>query len=190
MELSYQWSLRDWGVPGSLGIHGLATHVYGFVQCPNVSGSVCTDLGGALGYFSTSTAYGAAGGTIPTWKMVWTEEYADSWGSLFFSQRWFNAGTFGNNFVVCKIGSCPVDNNYALYPTVNYNHMPGALYWDAGVTVPFWGSKAEVYGKVNNIANLAPPPSGSFPGTQSGGVNNTLYDVIGRMFFAGFRIHL
>jgi hypothetical protein len=61
--------------------------------------------------------------------------------------------------------------------------MPGALYWDAGVNINVWGSKAEIYGKVNNIANINPPPS-------LGGVNGTLYDVVGRMFYMGFRLHL
>jgi outer membrane receptor protein involved in Fe transport len=191
-ELAYQWNMMKWGVPGSFGVRALATHVYGFITCPNQAGTVCTDYAGANGYFSTSTSYSAAGGTIPTWKLDVSEQYADSWGSLYLAQRWVNAGTFSNNFVTCQIGSCPAENatQYAEYPTINYNHMPGAIYWDAGVTINLWGSKAEFYGKVNNIANLAPPPSGSFPGLQAGGVNNQLYDVIGRMYYAGFRIHL
>src|SRR5208282_4840145 len=104
---------------------------------------------------------------------------------LFLSQRWFNAGTFSNNYQVCAPGSCPVISPalYSAYPTINYNHMPGALYWDAGVNVSIWGSKAEVYAKVNNLANVPPPPS-------AGGVNGTTYDTIGRMFYAGFRINL
>jgi outer membrane receptor protein involved in Fe transport len=192
LEMSYQWKLTQWGVPGTFGVHALVNHVYGFIACPNQPNTVCTDYAGALGYFSTSTSYSAAGGTIPTWKTDITEQYADTWGSLFLSQRWFNAGTFGNNFVVCQPGSCPATTalQYSEYPTVNYNHMPGAIYWDAGVTLDFWGSKLEAYAKINNIANLAPPPSGSFPGTQAGGVNNTLYDAIGRMYYAGFRVRL
>jgi outer membrane cobalamin receptor len=191
-ELSYQWNMMQWGVPGTFGVHALATHSYGFITCPNQPNTVCTNYAGALGYFSTSTSYSAAGGTIPTWKLDITEQYANSWGNLFLSQRWFNAGTFSNNFSVCQIGSCPAQTptQYSQYPTINYNHMPGAIYWDAGFTLNLWGSKAEVYGKVNNIANLAPPPSGSFPGLQAGGVNNQIYDVVGRMYYAGLRIHL
>lgn len=192
LELAYQWNMMQWGVPGSFGVRALATHVYGFITCPNQPGTVCTNYAGALGYFSTSTSYSAAGGTIPTWKLDVSEQYADAWGSLYLAQRWFNAGTFSNNFSVCQIGSCPAQTptQYAEYPTINYNHMPGAIYWDAGMNVNLWGSKAEFYLKVNNIANLAPPPSGSFPGLQAGGVNNQVYDVIGRMYYAGFRVHL
>jgi iron complex outermembrane recepter protein len=193
MELSYQWNLRSWGVPGSFGIHGLATHVYGFTQCSPSNTPVCTDYAGANGFFSTSTTYSAVGGTIPTWKMVWTEQYGDSWGSVFLSERWFNAGYFSNDALVCA-SNCPVETQAQAnaYPTINYNHMPGALYWDAGATMNVWGSKAEIYAKVNNIANLAPPPSGSDPvgAPQNGGWNGTLYDVVGRMYYLGFRLHL
>jgi outer membrane receptor protein involved in Fe transport len=184
-EAAYSWNMNQWGIPGTFGVRGLATHVYGFVNCPGSVGTFCTDYAGANGYYSNSTSYSAVGGTIPTWKTVFTEQYANAWGSLFLSQRWFNAGTFGNNYQVCAIGSCPAISSalYSAYPTINYNHMPGALYWDAGVNINVWGSKAEIYGKVNNIANINPPPS-------LGGVNGTLYDVVGRMFYMGFRLHL
>jgi outer membrane receptor protein involved in Fe transport len=59
--------------------------------------------------------------------------------------------------------------------------MPGAIYWDAGVTINA-GAHAELYGKVNNIFNDLAPPS-------AGGVNNTAYDIIGRMFYFGFRLN-
>ena len=184
-ELAYQWTMAKWGIPGSFGIRGLATHVYGFINCPGSAGTFCTDYAGANGFYSNSTSYSAVGGTTPTWKTVFTEQYADAWGSLFLSQRWFNAGTFSNNDQVCKPGTCPAITSaqYSAFPTINYNHMPGALYWDVGVNLNFWGSKGELYGKVNNLANVAPPPS-------LGGVNGTTYDVVGRMYYAGIRIHL
>jgi len=68
------------------------------------------------------------------------------------------------------------------YPTINYNHMPGAIYWDAGAAFNVL-EKGQVYVKVNNIANLLPPPSG-------GGYNGTIYDVIGRMYYVGIRYRL
>jgi outer membrane receptor protein involved in Fe transport len=95
-------------------------------------------------------------------------------------QRWFNAGTFANNYIVCQAPNCPVPT--VANPTINYNHMPGAIYWDAYLSYNI-SERGEVYGKVNNIANLGPPPSG-------GGVNGTIYDVIGRMYYVGLRFHL
>jgi outer membrane receptor protein involved in Fe transport len=185
LELAYSWELRKWGVPGAFQVRGLATHTYGFNNCPNTAGSICTDYAGALGNFSTSTPYASVVGTIPKWKTVFTEQYGDAWGNLFLSQRWFNAGTVSNNYIQCNPGSCPVESSAvgSFYPTIADNHMPGALYWDAGVNLNVWGSKAEIYGKVNNIANLLPP-------TTPAGINLTTYDVVGRMYYAGFRIHL
>jgi hypothetical protein len=60
--------------------------------------------------------------------------------------------------------------------------MPGAIYWDAGAQFNVMGN-GQLYVKVNNIANLLPPPSG-------GGYNGTIYDIIGRMYFIGVRYHL
>jgi len=41
---------------------------------------------------------------------------------------------FSNNDIQCNPGSCPAQTAFqaANYPTINYNHMPGAIYWDAG----------------------------------------------------------
>ncbi len=185
LELAYAFDLRKWGVPGAFQVRGLATHTYGFNNCPNTAGSICTDYAGALGNFTTSSVYTAVTGTIPKWKTVFTEQYGDAWGSAFLSQRWFNAGTVSNNDIQCNPGSCPAETSAvgSFYPTIGDNHMPGALYWDAGVNLNVWGSKAELYGKINNIANLLPP-------TSPAGINLTTYDVVGRMYYAGFRIHL
>ena len=68
------------------------------------------------------------------------------------------------------------------YPTINFNHMPGAIYWDAGAQFNVI-EKGQLYIKVNNIANLLPPPAGSL-------FNGQIYDVIGRMYFIGFRLRL
>src|SRR5208283_3739246 len=100
MEVDYQWNWRSFGIPGNFAVRALATKVYGFENCPNVAGSVCTDYAAALGNYSTSTQYGAAIGTIPTWKTNFSEQYGDAWGSLFLAQRWFNACYLSNNNIV------------------------------------------------------------------------------------------
>ena len=180
LESSYQFNLNKWNVPGNFAIRGLATKVYKFIENPGVPGQPTLSLAGALGQYSTSTTYNATGGTIPTWKTFYTEEYSNTWGTFSVMQRWFNAGTFANNYIVCQAPNCPVPT--VANPTINYNHMPGAIYWDAYLSYNI-SERGEVYGKVNNIANLGPPPSG-------GGVNGTIYDVIGRMYYVGLRFHL
>jgi iron complex outermembrane receptor protein len=184
LETSYQFKLDNWGVPGNFALRALATKTYKWILCPGTANSVCVNEAGALGNYSTSTTYNAEGGTIPTWKVVYSEDYTNSFGTFSLIQRWFNAGTFSNNDIQCNPGACPKQTSFQAtnYPTVNYNHMPGAIYWDAGAQFNVMGN-GQLYVKVNNIANLLPPPSG-------GGYNGTIYDIIGRMYFIGVRYHL
>ncbi len=182
LEADYQFKLDNWGVPGNFAIRALGTKTYKFTTCPGIPGSICTNYAGALGQFNEGTGYNANSGTIPTWRTVYSEDYTNSWGSFTLIQRWFNAGTFSNTDIVCNPGSCPPVTN-ANYPTINYNHMPGAIYWDAGASFNVT-SAGQIYVKVNNIANLLPPPDGG--GTAN--INPTIYDVIGRMYYVGFRL--
>jgi outer membrane receptor protein involved in Fe transport len=184
LETSYQFKLDNWGIPGNFAIRALGTKTYKWVLCPGVVGAVCANNAGALGNYTTSGTYNSQGGTIPTWKVLYSEDYTNSIGSFTLIQRWFNAGTFSNNDIQCNPGSCPVQTAFQAqnYPTINYNHMPGAIYWDAGAAVNVLGT-GQIYVKVNNIANLLPPPS-------AGGFNGTIYDVIGRMYYVGVRYHL
>jgi len=184
LEASYQFKLENWGIPGNFAIRSLATKTYKWILCPGAVGTVCINEAGALGNYSNSTTYNAEGGTIPTWKVVYNEDYSTSWGTFTLIQRWFNAGTFSNNNVVCQAPNCPVQTAFQAinYPTINYNHMPGALYWDASAA---WNAteKGQIYVKVNNINNYLPPPS-------AGGFNGTIYDPIGRMYYIGVRYRL
>jgi hypothetical protein len=184
LEASYQFKLDNWGVPGNFAIRSLATKTYKWIICPGVVGAVCINQAGALGNYSNSTTYNAEGGTIPTWKVVYAEDYSNTWGTFSLIQRWINAGTFSNNDIQCNPGSCPVQTAFQAtnYPTINYNHMPGAIYWDAGAQFNVI-EKGQLYVKVNNIANLLPPPAGSL-------FNGQIYDVIGRMYYVGIRYRL
>jgi iron complex outermembrane recepter protein len=177
LESSYQFELSKWKIPGHFLLRGFATKVYRFDLDPGIPGQTVESLAGALGNYSTSTTYNATGGTIPTWKTFFSEDYSYDPFDFTLFQRWFNAGTFANNYIVCQTPTCPLPTG--ANPTINYNHMPGAIYWDAGLSYKIT-EKGELYGKVNNIANLMPPPS-------AGGVNVTLYDVIGRMYYIGAR---
>ena len=61
-------------------------------------------------------------------------------------------------------------------PTTNFNHIPGALYFDVGGSAKL-NSAVELYGRVDNVANHRVPPFGS----------TTIYDTIGRVFRLGVR---
>ena len=98
-----------------------------------------------------------------------------------------------NDYVECTSG-CPVPTT--LHPTINLNRMPGANYWDVGITYKVLerdgGSGADVYFKVDNLTNVQPPISSNPGGIVqiSQGVNPTIYDVVGRMFHAGVRFKM
>jgi outer membrane receptor protein involved in Fe transport len=97
-------------------------------------------------------------------------------------ERWFASGTFSNSYIQCST-NCPPPT--VANPTINYNHMPGAFYLDIGATYSLFDNGV-LYAKINNVANVAPPPAPGAAG-PSNGVNNTIYDVIGRMFYVGVR---
>jgi outer membrane receptor protein involved in Fe transport len=101
--------------------------------------------------------------------------------SLSLTERWFSAGVFNNEYIVCQT-NCPAST--VNHPTVDYNRMPGALYIDIGGTYNIT-KKLTAYVKVDNLFNH--DPAGS-PQTNTGiDVNPQLYDVIGRMYRFGVR---
>jgi outer membrane receptor protein involved in Fe transport len=183
IELAYQFDLQNLGIPGSFALRGLANHVYKFLVNPGIPGEPSTDYAGALGNFSTSTTYNATGGTIPRWKTFSEEDYTDKKFTVSLMQRWFASGTFSNNYIVCQPGSCPAPT--IQNPTINYNHMPGAFYLDIGASYNLF-ENGQLDAKINNIGNVSPPPAPGAAG-PSNGVNSTIYDVIGRMYYVGVR---
>jgi hypothetical protein len=117
LEASYQFKLDNWGIPGNFAIRALGTKTYKWILCPGAVGTVCINEAGALGNYSTSTTYNAEGGTIPTWKVVYNEDYSTSWGTFTLIQRWFNAGTFSNNRRV-PAPNCPVQTAFQAMRTI------------------------------------------------------------------------
>jgi outer membrane receptor protein involved in Fe transport len=182
IEAAYQFDLNNLGIPGKFALRGLANHVYKFIVNPGIPGEPSTDYAGALGNFTTSTTYNATGGTIPRWKTDTEQDYTNDKWSLTLIERWFASGTFSNSYIQCST-NCPPPT--VANPTINYNHMPGAFYLDIGATYSLFDNGV-LYAKINNVANVAPPPAPGAAG-PSNGVNNTIYDVIGRMFYVGVR---
>ncbi len=108
-----------------------------------------------------------------------TQSYQnDIWGLT--PERWFGPGTTTEkNVLVCDPGSCPAPTIQT--PTINFNKVDAAFYLGVGVN---WNliAKTQLYGKVDNIANMMPPVTGNRP-------NNALYDVVGRMYRIGVRFN-
>jgi outer membrane receptor protein involved in Fe transport len=85
----------------------------------------------------------------------------------------------GLHYITCA-SACPAPTNQS--PTINYQKVSSILYLDIGGTYN-WSEKTQFYFHIDNIANQSPPNTG---GNE---VNNTLYDVLGRMYRIGVRFN-
>jgi iron complex outermembrane receptor protein len=168
IEASYQWR-QPLGLPGTFSARGLATHVIRFVTDTGLPGTIPID------------SAGVNSGNTPSWKFLTTQTYTQDEFSLLLQQRWFSDGVFGSQYVVCST-SCPASTANA--PTIDYNTMKGAFYFDIGGTYNVT-KQVSAYFKVDNLFNRDPTPS---PQTNTGvDINPALYDIIGRVFRAGVR---
>jgi len=124
---------------------------------------------------------GANNGNTPHWKWLAVQTYDSGRFSLTLQQRWFSDGNFGNQYVVCQTG-CPASTSN--HPTINFNTMKGAFYFDAGASYDIGG--LTLYGKVDNLFDRDPTPA---PQTNTGlDVNPALYDTLGRTYRVGVRV--
>jgi len=163
IEASYIWR-QPLGIPGSLTLRALATHVIKFV----------TDTG-LPGVEPIDTA-GNNNGNTPDWKWLAIQSYETGGFTFTLQERWFSNGTIGNQYIVCQTG-CPVST--ANHPTIDDNRLDGAFYMDIGASYDIT-KEINAYVKVDNLFDRDPEPSVIFN-------NPTLYDEIGRVYRAGVR---
>ena len=176
-EGSYQMPLDRIHAPGNLTVRALATHVIGFTSYSGIKGVPNVELAG-----QNSGGSGTFGNT-PYWKLYGLQSWDVNKVGVDVIERWFGAGVFGHQYVVCQSG-CPVSttNN----PTINFNHMPGAFYLDLGARYSI-SDGMTAFVKVDNVFNKDPVAA---PQTNTGlDVNPALYDTIGRIYRAGFRFN-
>jgi outer membrane receptor protein involved in Fe transport len=168
IESSYRFDLPS--VPGHFALRALATNTHKFVTNPGIPGAIAID------------SAGQNSGATPKWKVLAIQSWDSDHLSLSVQERWFSDGTFGNQYVTCNAGNCPVStvNN----PTIDYNHMKGATYID--VSGAYKMDKGLVaYFKIDNLLNRDPTPS---PQTNTGlDANPALYDLMGRFYHVGLR---
>jgi outer membrane receptor protein involved in Fe transport len=173
IEASYQWR-QPLGLPGSLTLRGLGTHVIEYITDSglNSNGKPVAPVDSA----------GANSGATPSWKWLAIQTYQNDNFSLLLQQRWFSDGVYGNQYVVCSAGNCPESTND--HPTIDFNRMKGAFYFDIGATVNVT-PQVSMFVKVDNLFDRDPEPS---PQTNTGlDVNPALYDTLGRFFRVGVR---
>ena len=180
IEASYQFDLQDYDIPGQFTFRSLAGNISKFISDSGIPGTQRnTELAGVLGGGGNSQTYNQSGGNTLTWKLQETQSYQnDVWG-ITVTERWYAGGRFTNkNTLVCAPGTCPAPTTQT--PTINFNKVSSILYLDVGLN---WNvsDKTQLYTKVDNVTNIRPPDTGG----QN--PNNTLYDVIGRMYRVGVR---
>ena len=163
IEGSYRWQ-RPLGMPGSLTVRALATHVIDFITDTGLPGTVPVDSAG------DNT------GVTPKWKWLAIQSYANDRFSFNVQERWFTDGTIGNQYIVCQ-SNCPVST--AAHPTIDNNFMPGAFYLDLGASVNLT-KNITAYAKVDNVFDHSPAKSPFY-------ANPALYDIVGRIYRAGVR---
>jgi outer membrane receptor protein involved in Fe transport len=181
LEASYQFDMQDYDVPGAFTLRSLINHTSKFISDTGIVGTQrFVELAGAVGGGGNSQTYNQSGGNVLNWKMQETQSYQnDVWG-FNLTERWYSGGVFtaNRNTLVCAPGTCPAPTVQT--PTINFNKVDAILYLDVGAN---WNvsDKTNLYVKVDNAANIRPPDTGG----QN--ANNTLYDVIGRMYRVGVR---
>ena len=150
-------------------VRALLTHTSSFLTNSGVKGTIPVE------------SAGVNLGVTPRWKLLAVEAYESEKYNVSLSQRWISGGVLSNEYIECQT-NCPVSTS--LHQTIDNNHMAGALYYDlsGGYNV---SSKLSVYFKIDNLFDHDPAPT-SFTGPSYGG-NGFLYDVLGRMYRAGFR---
>jgi len=126
------------------------------------------------------------GGNIPHWKLYETQTYSTDRWSITFSENWISDGRLNTQYIQCSTG-CPVPT--ANSPTVNYNVIPGAFYFNVGGTFNL-NENWQLFGRIDNVTNVDPPAIPSAAPNTSMGVNPALYDTIGRLYRIGIRVNM
>lgn len=164
VELGY---LLDLGSHGKVTLRALATRSLDMISNTGIAGQQIAQLAG------NNTEAGAG---TPRWKALFSQSWSKGAASLTLTERLVSAGFIDPEAIVCTTG-CPATT--VQNPTYNFNHVPGALYFDLGGNYKV-GAGVETYFKVDNLFNHRAPPFGG----------SSLYDTIGRMYRLGVRVTL
>ncbi|MBW8815424.1 MAG: TonB-dependent receptor [Caulobacterales bacterium] len=171
IEASYNFDLPS--VPGHFALRGLATNTRKFVTNPGIPGALPVD------------SAGQNSGSTPKWKVLAVQSWDSDRFNFSLQERWFSNGKFGTTttqYIQCQPGQCPLST--ATNPTIDYNHMKGALYVDISGSYRI-KEGLTAYFKVDNLFDRDPTPS---PQTNTGlDANPALYDLLGRFYHVGVR---
>ena len=180
-EASYQFDLSTVAetLPGKANVRAIATH---YLEASESNGvQAPTDVVGEN-----------SGGGPANWTYRVTLGYAVDRFSLQLIGRGVSSGVYNNRWIECS-SACPASNT--INRTIADNRIDGAFYLDSyfAYDLPVGDVKGQLFFRVANLLNEDPVPVGKGPSDTSNvdlGVNQTMYDYLGRSFRLGFRFDL
>lgn len=181
-EASYRFNLNNiiGKAPGNIALRAVATR---FLE----------DSAESPVQSKINTAGQNTFGGPPNWTFRATLDYTipDTF-SFQLVGRGLSSGVYSNDFTECQT-TCPNPINER-FRTIDNNRIPGAFYLDTflSYTLPVERFKPQLYLQVRNLLNEDPVKIGKGPSDNSNvdvGINQTLYDFLGRTFRIGIRFN-
>ena len=184
LESSYRRDLATIApfLQGNLSLRMLATHY--LKNTVNNGITVPTDNVG------TNSQNVTAALSLPRWRYYATLGWDEGPAAATFTARGISDGVYNTSYISCA-ANCPAST--ANNMTINDNHLPGALYFDANFTYQLpYKAETSLFLTVNNLANKSPAQVAYGPniGTAPLSVNPALYDVLGRVYRFGIRVKM
>ena len=182
IEASYRRALSTIipDAPGNMTVRLFATHYLENYTNNGLIPSVDPETVGENSEYSTNDT--------PKWKYFASAIYDQGPTTFSLTARGLSGGTYNNSYITCLV-DCPTST--VAHRTTDDNHIAGAFYLDTSLSYKVTGA-ATVYLTVENLLNRDPPAVAATQniGNAPKGINQTLYDVIGREFRAGVRFQL
>ncbi len=186
-EVSYNFPLsnivRSWD--GAMTLRGMATYISSLktidqdvvIEGAGVNASGGGGISAASGLYAPEFRYLASA----------TIDYAPFSAMLTF--RGVGSGVYNNAAIECTSG-CPAPTPTA--PTINNNRVDAVNYVDFAINYRLKNDSLELYFVADNVFDTDPPLIAGTRGNAfyAGQANGDFYDVLGRMFRAGFRFEL
>jgi iron complex outermembrane receptor protein len=168
-------------IPGDLRLHALAT---------NYMKDYTND-----GFDPTTEIAGQPNGGLPSWSGRLEAYYKDNGWGLDVVWRGIAAGRFNDEYVQCTT-ACPAYTTQ--HYTINNNEVAGTSYFDLNFTYDFqaYSGQAQAFLAIKNVFNVNPVLIATGGGSSSvntpafPSTNESLYDLLGRVFRIGVRYNM
>ncbi len=188
IEASYSFDLGQIAssMPGSMRLHASATNYISNIV--DTGQGIPTEIAGRNHWYGGN-------GSVPSWIYRLSATYRADPMTFSLIGRGLSAGTYENKYVECQAPNCPISTVDS--PTINNNHIGGALYLDTSVAYDFntgfGDSTGQLQLSIRNLLNKdpelmaqGPDGQGAAPNPQAG---RRYYDLIGRFYRVAVRFN-